>query len=230
MTTKPSDQPPPNAASVSLFRLSAGHWEGLREVLFVPGPAHLAHAVAPNEIANAVRDTVWWLDLMLRPEIAAPLHEAEWQGLRKGVAEDVGEDFVYAGADTPIGPLQVMGFSKRMVLRTRVVSPSSSDEPSQLFGAVLTTADGLFREALPKYPKAWGVTVLGEFVQAYSFEDVMTEGWKALSILTDGRGVAFQIKKLPENLEQCSQIDFMELDEPRPDPNWFEKPRRARDH
>ncbi|MBN2193906.1 MAG: hypothetical protein JW751_13910 [Polyangiaceae bacterium] len=210
--------------SVSLFHvapsLDAPEDRALRATLFVPAPEHLARAGAAEEIARAVAETKRFLGRVLRPDIHETFAAAEWVGFRKGVISDIDEHCVYAGVDTAAGVVQVLGFELRVIVRARLLAPSSVSDPPAVLQSALATTDRLFQLETPKGVEGWHVGADRGFFTASSAQDYRLVGWKALEVWTDGEGALFFVRKIPEGLAHFKSDRLRD----EPDPNWFSPP------
>lgn len=192
----------------------------LRGALFVPAPEHLGQASLAEEITRALVETKQFLGRILRPDIYEAFAAAEWFGFRKGVAPDFEEHCIYAGANTPAGVVQVLGFERRVIVRTHLLVPSSTSNPSAALRSALVTTDRLFQLETHKGEEGWHVGSSRGFLTASSAQDYRVVGWKALEVWTDGQGVFFLVRKIPEGLAQFKSDRLRNA----PDPNWFSPP------
>ncbi|MBN2195083.1 MAG: hypothetical protein JW751_19860 [Polyangiaceae bacterium] len=200
----------------------------MREAVFVPQAEHLPKAVSAEEAAPAVRDTQIWLERVLRPEIFEAFRGARWLGFRQGSFQETDQDVVSADAMTKLGEVQVLGFSRRLLIRVRLVHPEPSPQSPVWLGSSLETADRVLQLDTPRAADAWDAASAAEFLIVSRTRQWQSEGWKGIELVTDGHGLALSLLKLPEGLRKSSSVpDFDAL--LRPDPNWFAAPPAAHD-
>lgn len=202
----------------------------VRTMTFTPRADELHRAASAEEVAPAVKDTQAWLERILRPEIFEAFRDARWVGFREGTfVETRGYGHVvFAAATTELGEVQVLGFSKALILHFRSLHPNTSSPASEWLEPSLELADRILQIETPKAPEEWHVSFAGQFL-CVRRGDWMKDGWKGIELVTDGHGVAVQSDKIASGVYQAYAKTPKYNELVKPDPNWFAPPPTVRD-